>query len=202
MGENRYSLAGWLAVANAALFPLAIILNIVFSVITAKLLGFYQPTFGPGDLLGLLSTGITVYLLLKFKQLLHEHYNFREVDSLIMFSIVWMVAFQIGGLALRALQMIVGTGRDAAIFTAIVSISFLAVGMVTVGVIDVMIAIRLMKIKEQVGEAMKFFIYLTLVTGILEVTILLSPLALLLVPVVFISYAFVFFRDREQIQFV
>ena len=202
MNENRYALAGWLSMANAGLIPLAIILNIVFSVVTTRILGFYRPTIGPGDFLGIVATLISVYILLKFKSLLHERYKFHEIDGLIIASIIWLILTQIGSIAMRGLQILAGTGRDAEILVAIVAISFLAVSVVVVGVIDIMIAVKLMKIKDQLSDPLKFFIYLSLVVGILEVSVIFSPLSLLLVPVVFITYGVIFFRDHEQVEFV
>ncbi len=202
MNENRYALAGWLSMANAGLIPLAIVLNIVFSVVTTKMLGFYRPTIGPGDFLGIVATLISVYILLKFKSLLHERYKFREIDGLIIASIIWLILTQIGSIGLRGLQIVTGTGRDAEILMAIVAISFLAVSVVIIGVIDIMIAVKLMKIKDQLSDPLKFFIYLSLVVGILEVSVIFSPLSLLLVPVVFITYGVIFFRDHQQVEFV
>ncbi|MFH1687529.1 MAG: hypothetical protein ABIE70_08415 [bacterium] len=202
MAENRYSLVGWLAIANAGIFPLAIVLNIVFAVVSAKLLGFYEPTFGPGDILSVVSTVIMIYILIKFKQLLHEHYQYGGIDGLIIASIIWNIAFEIGGIFLRVVQIGLGTGRDAEIFVAILSIAFLCVAVVSIGIIDIIIAVKLLTIKEQVGDAMKVFIYLNLVLGILEVSIVLSPVSLLLTPVMFIVFGIVFLRDKEQIQFV
>lgn len=202
MNENRYTLAGWLSMANAGLIPLAIILNIVFSVVTTRILGFYRPTIGPGDFLGIVTTLISIYVLLKFRSLLHERYKFFDIDGLIIASIIWLVLTQIGGIALRGLQFVAGTGRDAEILVAIVAISFLAVSVVIVGVIDIMIAVRLMKIKDQLSDPLKFFVYLSFVVGILEVSVIFSPLSLLLVPVVFITYGVIFFRDHQQVEFV
>lgn len=202
MNENRYTLAGWLSIANAGLIPLAIILNIVFQVFTTRMLGFYQPTIGPGDFLAIVTTVISIYILLKFRSLLHERYKFFDIDGLILASIFWLVLTQIGGIALRGLQFMVGAGRDAEILMAVIAITFLAVSVVIIGVIDILIAVKLMRIKEQLSDPLKFFIYLTLTVGILEVSIIFSPLSLLLVPVVFIAYGVIFFRDHQQVEFV
>ena len=202
MNENRYTMAGWLSIANAGLIPLAIILNIVFQVFTTRVLGFHQPTIGPGDFIGIITTLISIYILLKFRSLLHERYNFFDIDGLILASIAWLVISQIGSIALRGLQFIVGSGRDAEIFVAIVAITFLALTMVAAGVINILIAVKMMRIKEQFSDTLKFFIYLTLTAGILEVSVIFSPLSVLLIPVVFITYGLIFFRDHEQVEFV
>jgi len=202
MQENRYALAGWIAIANAGLIPLAIVVGILYSVVTAKLMGFYGASFGPGDLIGIVTTLFSVYILLKFRDLIRERYNFHEIDGLILASIIWLVLSQIGALGLKGLQFLVGSGRDEEIFMAIIAVSFLAVSMVVVGIIDIMIAVKLMKIKDQVSDPLKFFIYLTLVAGILEVSIIFSLFSLLLLPIVFITYGVIFFRDHQQVEFV
>ena len=52
MEENKYRLAGWLAVVQAVLFPLMFIIGIVETGIAQGIYHFKQPFVGPSDLVG------------------------------------------------------------------------------------------------------------------------------------------------------
>jgi len=74
--------------------------------------------------------------------------------------------------------------------------------MVTIGIVDILIAVKLLKIKETFSEYIRGFAYISMAAGICEVTVLLSPLALILIPVSAIVLALIFLRDQEAIEFV
>jgi hypothetical protein len=49
---------------------------------------------------------------------------------------------------------------------------------------------------------MRIYIYLTLASGILMVSLILSPFALLLVPISSVILAIIFFKEKEAVEFV
>jgi len=200
MQSNRYAVAGWLALAQAILFPVAIGVDIVQGLIGASIFGTTRPIFGPSDLLFLIYTGIWIYTLVKFRSFLHERYDFHGIDVLITFVIAWGILYAFGNLLFTGVFMLAWpVSRE---LYAIVAISFLAVSMITAGILDILIAVNLLRIKEHLGDFLRAFVYLTLATGILEATVFLSPLALLLVPVWSVMLAIVFLRAREEAEFV
>jgi hypothetical protein len=74
--------------------------------------------------------------------------------------------------------------------------------MIGVGVIDILIAVKLLRVKERFTELIRVYAYITMIAGILEVSVLLSPLALILVPVSSILVGMIFLRDQEGVEFV
>ena len=200
MSENRYKWPAWAALAMAVLFPLAWVIGILQSVVGAAAFGYHGPTFGPADFLFLLFTALGVYTYYMFRDLLNRSYDFHDIDTLIMVAIWWSVISQVGMLTLKvgfAIMM-----PESKIAMAVLFFSFMAVSMVFIGVVDIMIAVRLLKIKEQFNDTMKVFIYLTMTAGILEVSILLSPFSLILLPILCVVLAMIFFKEKEEIEFV
>ncbi|TKJ40709.1 hypothetical protein CEE37_07020 [candidate division LCP-89 bacterium B3_LCP] len=200
MSENRFQLAGYLAIANAFLFPLSFVIAIVQGILTGVRFGYQGPIYGPSDLVMLVFTAFGIYILLRFKLYLHEHYNYSGIDSLIHASIWWGVLLQIGSLILRG--MILLGWPDSELFGRIGMVVFMSISMLTIGVIDIMIAVKLMKIKDTLSDMMKVFLYITLVAGICEVSILLVPISLILIPVTNVVLAMIFLREKHEVEFV
>ncbi len=200
MKEGNYKLAGWLAVVQAVLFPVAIVIAIIEVVAAAELFNIRKPFVGPADLLMIIFTAIAVYTLLMFRRLLHERYEYHDLDLLILLSIWWAIMFQAVGLGLSVLTQILWP-VDRVLF-AIIYVVFLTGAMVTIGIVDILVAVKLLKIKETFSEYIRGFAYVTMAAGICEVTVLLSPLSLVLIPLSSIVLALVFFRDQQAVEFV
>ena len=60
----------------------------------------------------------------------------------------------------------------------------------------------LLKIKENFGEFIRAFAYVTLVAGICEISVILSPISLVLIPVTGVVLSLIFFRDKQEVEFV
>lgn len=200
MEENKYKLAGYLAIVQAILFPVSIVLAILEMVAAKELFNIRRPFIGPTDLLMVTFTVIAVYTLLKFRQLLHERYQYHDLDLLIMISIWWAIVFQAIGLGLAIITSILWP-VDKVLFV-LVYLVFMTGAMVTIGIVDILIAVKLLRIKENFGEYIRAFAYITMAAGICEVTVLLSPMALVMVPVSAIVLALIFFRDQQEVEFV
>ncbi|MCB2230794.1 hypothetical protein KQH82_08775 [bacterium] len=199
MAESDYRLAGWLAVVQAVLFPLMFVVGIAEAGLASSLFDIKRPFLGPSDLIGVAFTGVAVYTLLMFRRLLHERYNYHDLDILIVISVWWAIMFQAIGLGIGAIAMVYWPIDRTLLL--IVYLVVLASAMVTIGIVDIMIAVKLLKEKEIFSEFIRGFAYVTLVAGILEVSVFLSPLSLILVPVGAIILALIFLRDK-QVEFV
>ena len=200
MPENRYSLAGGLAIAQAVLFPLAFGMSIFQSIIGKAAFRYHGPVIGPSDLLFIIFTGIGVYVLLMFRKLLNERYNYHGIDTLIIISIWWSILFQISSLGMKAWA--IALGLEPRLTLVLIYLSFFTVAMLTIGIVDILIAVRLLKIKDKLNDLLRAFAYITIIAGILEASIVLSPLALILVPVTCVILGMVFLREKEQAEFV
>jgi len=200
MPENRYSLAGGLAIAQAVLFPLAFGISIVQGIIGKAAFRYHGPVIGPSDLLFIIFTGIGVYVLLMFRKLLNERYNYHGIDTLIIISIWWSILFQISSLGLKAYAILLGL--EPRLSVALVYLAYITVAMLTIGVVDILIAVRLLKIKDKLNDLLRAFAYITIIGGILEASVVLSPLALILIPVTCVILGMIFLREKEEAEFV
>lgn len=199
MDENRYSLAGWLAITQAILFPVAFVISIAQGVFGLAAFGYRGPTFGPSDLLFIIFTGISVYTLTMFRRLLNERYNYHGVDTLILLAICWGIVFQISSLALRIWVVAIWPVSQTTL--NIVFLTFFAVSMIAAGIIDILIAVKLLQIRQSVNELVRAFTYITLASGLAEVSVVLAPIALFLVPVWCVILGLIFFK-KEEVEFV
>jgi hypothetical protein len=200
MEESNYKVAGYLAIVQAVLFPVAFVLGIIEAGIAAEVFGIRRPFLGPTDLLMFLFTAIAVYTLLMFKRLLNERYEYHDLNLLIYISVGWAIAFQVIGILLTILISITWP-VDKLLFT-VIYVAFFTAAMVTIGIVDILIAVKLLKVQEKFSEYIRGFAYITMAAGICEVTVFLSPLALVLVPVTAIVLALIFFRDQQAVEFV
>ena len=81
-------------------------------------------------------------------------------------------------------------------------LGFVALFSVAMGIVDFMIASRMLRTIERFTPLIKWFAYLTMVAGVCEVTIVLIPLALLIVPVNCILLGLILLRANEEVEFV
>jgi hypothetical protein len=200
MGPNKYAAAGWLAIIQAVLFPLSFVVGLVEAGIAQGIFDVSRPFFGPSDFMMIIFTIIAVYAFLMFKQLLNERYEYHDLDLLIYISIWWLIVFQAISIGLTFL--VSAFWPVDKVLLLVVYLVFMTAAMVSIGIVDILIAVKLLRIKEQFSEYIRAFAYITMAAGILEVTVLLSPLSLLLIPVTWIILALIFFRDQQEVQYV
>ena len=200
LDDNRFTLPGWVAVAQAILFPVAFAIGIIERIVGKAAFDYEGPVLGPSEFLWIAFSIMGVYTLSMFRRLLKQRYSFLAIDTLLVLNIWWIIVFQVISLVLT-LGFFLGRPVPE-IVTAIVFGSFAVISMVSVGILDILIGIRLLRDKDQFSEMIRAFAYVSLVAGILEVSVFLSPLALFLVPVSLVILALIFLRDRKDVQFV
>jgi len=200
MEGNRYRLAGWLSIVTALLFPAIFVTGIVQQVVAGRALGYHGPTLGPSEGLGLVLAGISVYVLIVFRRFLNERYEFGGLNTLITLSIIWNIVFQVMGLGIDGLMMLAWPVARTAYL--VISLGFLGIFMLTIGVIDILIGVRLMQARRPFSELLRVFAVISIVSGVLEVSVVLSPLALLLVPVNAVMLGIILLREKDEADFV
>lgn len=201
MEENRFTLAGWLAILQAVLFPVGFIVGILQTGIGNMVAGTAaKPVLGPSEAIFVIFTGIGVYTLLMFRRLLNERYNNHELDILIVISIAWGILFQAVTLGSKVLVIAMWPVDEIAMLIGYVII--MTASMVSIGIVDILIGIRLLKVREVLSDPLRVLAYVSLVAGICEITVLLAPLALLMIPVSLIVLAIAFLHDSRQVEFV
>jgi hypothetical protein len=201
MNGNRYSLAGWLAIAQAVVFPAAIVASIAQGALGAAINSrFVASALGPSDILFVTFTGMVIYTLYMLRHLLNERYGFHEIDTLITIAIWWNVIFQVTMLALQGVQMVAWQIPEVA--SGIVFLLFLSSSMLIGGIVDIVIGIKLLKAKDRLSDLLTVFACITLVSGFSQATVILTPLSMILLPVWCVTLAMIFLRSKEEVQFV
>jgi hypothetical protein len=199
--DNRYTTAGWLAIAMAAIFPTAMILNWVTGLVGMKAFDHKGPVFGPADLLFFIFTIFSIYVLMQFKKLLNERYQFHDLDVWIPISIWWGVLFQVGSVVIRGIVLLAGI--ESPLTIGLGFLTFMVIFTVTAGIIDIVVAAKLLRAKGLLGTPITVFAYLTMASGIAELTVVLLPLvAFLLLPAAFVTLGVIFLRQQEEVEFV
>jgi hypothetical protein len=80
MESSKYHVAGWLAISQAVVLPLAYILKSLQVYLGISLFGYDGPSFGPGDLLIIIYSCFFIYTFSMFRKLLNERYNIHSLD--------------------------------------------------------------------------------------------------------------------------
>lgn len=200
MEENRYSLAGWLSIVGAVLFPLAFIVDGITDLIVTCGDIDVPWGIGPGDALFLLYAGLSIYVLNAFKSLMYEHYSFKEISLIINIAILWHIIFFGGSFILELALTTVWPSNDIGL--PLVVLVFWVIGVAVFGIIDIILGIILLRQGDRFSGAIKVFAILSIVMGFCEATVILSPLTLLLVPASGIALAVAFLRRTEEVEFV
>jgi hypothetical protein len=200
MNENPYRTAGWLSIVAAALFPLAFAVSIFQGVIGIAKFRYQGPTIGPSDLLFIIFTVIAIYTLIVFRRLLNERYSFNDIDKWISITIGWNILFQVVSLTYRAI--VIALWPIPQMTYTLMSIGFMVIFMPLGGIIDIVIAVKLLRAKDRFNDLIKTLAYLNMASGICGVTVILTPIALILVPIWWAVLAMVFLREKEEVEFV
>jgi len=200
MSNNRYALAGWVAIAQTIIIPTAFVIGILQGVIGARAFGYTGPSVGPSDLLMILFTAGEVYTLIMFRKLINERFSFHDVDTMITLAIWWGILFQSCSLLMKLL--IVVSWPVEGLLMVLGYVAFMTVFLVSAGIINIIIGIRLLKIKESMSDLLLAYTYFILVAGIIQVSVIFSPLVLLMLPISSILLAMIFFKSEEQVEFV
>ena len=201
MSSNKYQIAGWLAISQAVVMPLAYILKMLQVYLGISAFGYKGPTFGPGDLLIITYTCFFVYTFGMFRKLLNERYNVHSLDVLILIAILLGIISLIFSLLVQSISLVF-EGITTSLFKTIY-LSYTAILIIAAGVVQILIAVKLLMVKKSLNDLFNAFAYVTLATGILEVSVILSPLAVLVfLPVWCVMLGMIFLREKEEAQFV
>ena len=96
---------------------------------------------------------------------------------------------------------VVSLWADAALTITASSWIFTA-SIIVFGIIDILIGVILLAGRDELPEQFKTFAVVNLIMGVFEVTFFMSPIVLVLLPVVTILIALIFFRKPEMLEIV
>jgi hypothetical protein len=208
METNRYQLAGWLSITMAVLFPLGMFLGFLQNIIAKTKFDYGVPSLGPSDPIMIIFTVFGVYVLLSFRSFLHERYDYHSIDTPIILTIWWSVIISVVSLFFKIMFTLGGfrisahPDREVMLSMSIGVILFMVVSLIFIGIVDLIIAIRLLRVKESLSGSLRILAYVSLVAGICEISLILAPLSLILVPVTNVVIGLILLREKEVLEFV
>lgn len=198
MMKKSYTIAGWLSIALAVFLPLLFAFGLAETFVGKHMMGIADPGLSLEDLSTVLIAAVLIFVLLMLRKLLNNRYGYSMADRPITASIVWYIVFTIASFGMTFFADTTFPAPDMRSIIAL--IIFWIISMTSAGVIEIFLGLRLLQIKERKNELIRVFAYVTLVMGVLELTVILSPLALVLMPVWCVTAAMVFFREKDEEQ--
>ncbi len=187
--DNRrtlYAIAGWLAIAQAVL----VLPQIVLSVLVELLSRSYPIAKIFLMMMKITGLAVGIYVTFMFKQLLNQQYNFHKTDILIF--------IQIGGSIIFFFLGLIGLVPSFETAIAIVTV----VLMVPFSVIQILFAVYLLKLEDDLFGLKKPYAYTMLGAGICGVTVILMPFSLLAGLVSLVMLGMIFLRAKEEVEFL
>lgn len=149
------------------------------------------------DLVFIALGGLMIYIYLSLRKILHDHYNYHGADLAISLLIAACAIFHVGTLLLDYLggqfmpeSFALAAGLMWVFFT------------VLFGVMDIVLAIMLLKDRAQLSDLLFAFALINLVLGLFELTIVFSFTVLVLYPLTLLVLAVAFLRRPREIEFV
>jgi len=138
-------------------------------------------------ILTLVSLGLFLYVIIFLKKLLNYRFEFHEVDiyiSLLIWGNVILEIFSLLSLGSRGFEWLMN----------ILSI----VSFIVFGILAIMFATRLLRLSGNLYGLLKPFCYITIVSGICFITVLLSPVGIIAGAVADVILGVILFRAAEQ----
>lgn len=198
MTDKNYTIAGWFSIALAVFLPLLFAFGLAEAFVGKHMLGFDDPGITIEDFVTVAIAAVLIFVLMMLRKLLVERYRYTRANKLITASVVWYIIFTVGSFVMI---LFADTDWPAPDTTSLYSLMiFWIVSMTSAGVIEIFLGLRLLQINEKKNELMKVFAWVTLIMGVLELTVVLSPLALVLMPVWCVTAAMVFLREKDEEQ--
>ena len=204
MQNKDYFLPGIAALVLAVIFPLYWFNEIWFgSVGWPDALMANITSVNLSDLVFLVIGLLSIYVYLSLRNILNDQLNFKKIDLLLMLLIgVHVIFLATLGLDVAAALLseqtvlqfqdtFIGIGLTAGVGT-----------MVLFGLLDILIGAVLLKNSENLPTLLKIFALVTLIQGVLEISVIMSFVSLLSFPVSLIILAVYFLRKPESLEVV
>ncbi|MBN2091825.1 hypothetical protein JW964_19575 [candidate division KSB1 bacterium] len=190
MESRQYACAGWLSIANAVLLIPTIGFAIFFDYIARSfpMVNLFQ------ILLSILFCVLGVYILLLFRKLLNERYQFYQADNMIL-TLIWInIIFTVSGF----FKYLFPGVANAKLITDILGIALFYL----MGIINIIFGIRILKLKDNLFGLRNPFAYTTIGSGVGIVSLVLMPFGLLAAVAAYIIQGIIFLRAAEEAEFV
>jgi hypothetical protein len=179
--KEQLTRAGWISIANA-----------IFTIPAIAMSYLLESAEGTGPRLAqailiVVGLGLFIYVLLFLKQLLNLRFRFHDVDIYISY-LLW------GNLSLSLFQLLSLVTPEFKSAVDILSI----LASVFFGILSILFSSRLLRLPYRFYGLLKAYCYITMISGICFVTVLLLPVGILVEAASDVILGIVFFRAAEE----
>ncbi|MDP8205375.1 MAG: hypothetical protein P9L92_01825 [Candidatus Electryonea clarkiae] len=187
MEENRYVLAGWLAIASVIIMVPEMIAGGLFDAKPEKFY-FMLPIH---IMLVTIEVAFGIYAFLRFRTMLKECYDFHKLDVLIILIICGTLV--INGIGITG-RILAGLDMKIVFLTALMIVS------IPMAVVGIMFGIKLLQLNNSLYGLKKPIAYIYMAAAICFATLIFVPLGLILMMTFTVMMALVMIRGPEPEQ--
>ncbi len=199
MEENKYALAGWLAITGAILLFPEILFGLLVEIKPDKL-GLLVFPYG---IIAITEVAFTVYAFLRFRSLLNERYSFHKVDFLVLLIVIGSIVGTAFTVVVRHLYVFGILTQTPAVKIAVVTA--LMVIAIPLSVVGIVFGVKLLKLEANFRGLLKPMVYIYIAGSICFATFVLILPGVLLFATFQIMMGLVFLRageDEVELEFV
>lgn len=160
-------------------------------------------TLNFSDAIFVVSAVLTIYVYLSLKRILNDQLNFKKVDILIYLMIAVNIIF-LATIFFDIWTAVVSEQRfRSAESTLVISAIVIGVGsLIVAGVLDILLAVILLRGKTDLPLIWRVFAVLTLVQGIFELSVIFHFVVVIVFPASLLVLATAFLRKPESVELV
>jgi hypothetical protein len=209
INPQTYRMAGWLAIiagiAGILFMPLGVLA--ILGTPNSPIGHFFQLAYTS---LQIIQSVCIIYALCCFRGLLHNNFQFHNIDSLITSLIIINAAM--AGVELFARVIFTFFVREVSGFPQILfsppSLIYFGVSVliaIAACIVWLVFAVRLLRLQDDLRGMLRPFAITSIVANALCISLILAPLGVFLLPVSFIMLGMIFFRMADppaQVDFV
>ena len=192
--KNEYSMAGWLAIAAATLTLPMFGLGIVVDLIAKKAPEVALILLVPYLLVTLCHTGFSIYAFIRFRTLLNRRHAFHDVDALVTAIVIGVVVITLVALPMKALNSL-GLMNLPLILAFV---GFLFVIAMTMGVLSIIFAVRLLRLDNDLNGFLKPYAYITIAAAACFALVITAPLGIIIDAVGHVVLALIFLKPAAE----
>lgn len=196
MSDNQNTYAAVGAIALAVLFPIYWLVEIGTSHGDASM-DVLANGLSPMDFVFLAVGALNAFFYISIRRVLYEHYHFSRLNFVFASLVGVCVIFYVGTFAADGAAVFIG--QDLA-STVVALLTFFAI--IAFGILDILVGVMLLRNADTRSDLLRIFAIASLIMGIMEITIILSIVALVIFPITVALMAVYFLREPEAVEFV
>jgi len=191
---RQYEVVGWLSITAAILLFPAVLLGIILEVSRKPAVLIFLV---PYVLLFGASMGLSLYVLYRFKRLLNDRYEFHDVDNIITAILILGGVMGVIGIGVKIAGTFLKINVQDPVTLlpmAIGAVSFFALVGLPLSILNIVFAVRLLRLTNNFGGLLKPYAYTTIAASALFATFLLAFLGFFLDAACSVMLGMIFLR--------